>query len=105
MPLIRDFWSARRCLRPRGGYIPVSYTHLDVYKRQDQDAALIRRLMESHLKHTASPLARRLLAAFDPAAFVKAIPTAYRKAQEAYAAAAGEDEEARLLCAYEAVTA
>lgn len=40
-----------------------------------------------------------------PAAFVKAIPTAYRKAQEAYAAAAGEDEEARLLCAYEAVTA
>ena len=71
----------------------------------DQDAALIRRLMESHLKHTASPLARRLLAAFDPAAFVKAIPTAYRKAQEAYAAAAGEDEEARLLCAYEAVTA
>lgn len=30
----------------------------------DQDAALIRRLMESHLKHTASPLARRLLAAF-----------------------------------------
>ena len=70
-----------------------------------RDAALIRRLMEAHAAYTGSPLAKRLLAAFHPEDFIKVIPTAYRKAQEAYAAAEGEEEEARLLRAYEAVTA
>ncbi len=78
---------------------------VELLQPDGQDTALIRRLMEAHVSHTGSPLAKRLLAAFDPAAFVKVIPTAYRKAQEAYAAAADEEEEARLLRAYEAVTA
>ena len=40
--ILREFFlSARQMFQQRAGLVPVSYTHLDVYKRQAGDTRLI----------------------------------------------------------------
>ena len=54
-------------------YIPVSYTHLDVYKRQGDRGARVVALTDSHLSPLARVADHVLLARSDMASFVDSL--------------------------------
>ncbi|HWE80847.1 MAG TPA: glutamate synthase-related protein, partial [Gaiellaceae bacterium] len=53
---------------------------VDLEQLEDEDAALVRALVEEHLERTGSTVAERVLAGFDRARFVKVMPRDYREA-------------------------
>jgi glutamate synthase domain-containing protein 3 len=63
---------------------------VDLEELDAADDALVRVLVEEHLERTGSPVAERLLAAWDEARFVKVMPRDYRAALELLAEGNGD---------------
>jgi len=90
------------------GVFPAKVNH-DMVRLQpldDRDLQFLRTVVEAHLGHTGSPVAERLLAAWDREAgsFVRVMPTDYERVLGVMdeAAAAGLDEEATMRRVMEA---